>query len=883
MRYRRALFLVDPGKPVGPAISVLRRVAPRLERLLVVAPLPAPIFAWLSGDRASGRDEEASVSLETLREATAGAAASVDVQLVPELGSEALALLCAAQEIDLIVFGSRSLRSASVVAVQGKRPPVAVLWAEGKPAPGPIKDIGCVALDDRSRGAIAAFLRDHADRSMHVALLSPTAIAPDLLAAALQVSGVEATVEISSPRDAPSLRQWLDEWTERRPIDLLVFARVPSALLLGALWTRPVLLLPPLPAPRPFAQRAIDVPDLVDDGGPLRARVGHAAAVGNLASVPDQALAFVSGGHVVATVTTRAGEAELPAGLDVASLGVYRIGEGASLDPLAAVEERVAVVRRGERPLVIFDSELSRVRLQSLARTHGRSGSELLAVRLRPTRSCQSIRQRLRALGLSPRVVDARAILDEGEAFDVSESLDAVRLARVASRLLKAGFPMAAIVHQGHVQPLVEGFAALAGDDLARDSGGMPQAFSAAPFEGNRIELELDNATARGWLLDAINGSTKTLNLQVYMAMDDDVGGPVEAALAAAGARGVTVRVLIDSLHGLHGSLGVTNPLLARLSARPGVELRTLRPITELPSLMELKQRDHRKLVIADGRIALLGGRNLSHEYYTAFAEVELTPESMWREVPWLDAGARVEGPAVAALSSSFIDAWTEAGGAAFEIASPAPAGVSAARVVVHRGLRDARTLEAYLELIETAQSHVYAVNGFPLVLELQHALLRALGRGIRVRALIGHLTPTYGGRPFSGPWASARTAATELVHSRMDPVIAAGGEVYLFARHHISGWAPDLGVVHPHVHAKAMSADGVRCAVGSANMDITSSYWESELLLVVEEPARARAFEAQIDTLIAGSIQVRKDDPAWQQLAKRRAWMRHWPGVLSV
>jgi hypothetical protein len=85
-------------------------------------------------------------------------------------------------------------------------------------------------------------------------------------------------------------------------------------------------------------------------------------------------------------------------------------------------------------------------------------------------------------------------------------------------------------------------------------------------------------------------------------------------------------------------------------------------------------------------------------------------------------------------------------------------------------------TLEAYLAIIETARSHVYAVNGFPLMLEIQHALLRALRRGVRVCALLGHLTPRHGGRAFRGPWARVRTAATELVHSRVDALVAAGG-----------------------------------------------------------------------------------------------------------
>ena len=275
---------------------------------------------------------------------------------------------------------------------------------------------------------------------------------------------------------------------------------------------------------------------------------------------------------------------------------------------------------------------------------------------------------------------------------------------------------------------------------------------------------------------------------------------------------------------------------------------------------MDLKQRDHRKLVVGDGRVALLGGRNLSHEYYTAFEEVPITPTSPWRQVPWLDAGARVEGPVVECLEASFLGTWLEAGGSPFEVASALPAGESAAHVVVHRGLRDARTLEAYLELIDSARSHVYAVNGFPLVLELQHALLRALRRGVRVRVLLGHITPTHAGEPFGGQWAAARTAATELVHSRVDPIIATGGETYLFARQDVPGWAPELGVVHPHVHAKAMSVDGARCAVGSANMDITASYWESEVLLVVDDAALARAFEAKLDALMVGSTLVSKE-----------------------
>ena len=81
----------------------------------------------------------------------------------------------------------------------------------------------------------------------------------------------------------------------------------------------------------------------------------------------------------------------------------------------------------------------------------------------------------------------------------------------------------------------------------------------------------------------------------------------------------------------------------------------------------------------------------------------------------------------------------------------------------------------------------------------------------------------------------------------------------------------------------RSAASKGQTCAVGSANLDITASYWESEVLLVVEDPPVARALEARVDQLIAASERVDRDDPEWQATALRRQWMRRWPGVLSV
>jgi cardiolipin synthase A/B len=904
VNYRRVLLLAPAEGDAHAAIAAIRGVAPQAERLVIVAGLPPRGLAWL-GEAAPFDRDQATAALAALRDAATGAAAAVDVEPVAELDIEVLDEIAAAARIDLLVTTSLPFGSLALIAGLRDRRALAVLWvpASATPPSGrPLSELVCVALGQRARAAIAGFLRDHGDPAQHVTVLLLAGPVPTDLAAAVEVAGIHAKVDFVAPQGLSS-QQWLDDRMRRQAPDLLVYARMPAALLLGKRWPVPSLLLPP-PAPvgRPLLQRDIDVPDLLDDGTALRVRFEYAAGIGRRTPIPDQQLAFVAGGRVVAELTTRDGEAELPAALHAAlgadSYGLFRTNGETPSHPLARLEQHVRVIRPAAMPLVLFDAELEVDALDALRRLGAGGARELLAVRLRPMQSCRVIRARLQAAGLAPRVVDARLVLDEGAAIDVPDSVDAVRLARVAARMRAAGFPVAAIVHRGPQAPGAHGFAALRVQDLAATlpppappAGGAPlslarrlEATTAATLiEGNRVELELDNGQARRWLLEAIVAATARIHLQVYMASDDDIGRQVEAALVQAARRGVGVRLLVDSLHGLHGSLGARNPLLERLGAQPGIELRVSRPITELPSLQDLKQRDHRKLVVVDNRIALLGGRNLSHEYYTGFDEVPLTPQSMWHEVPWLDAGARVRGPAVAALERSFLDAWTGEGGAAFDVSTPEDAGTTPARVVVHRGLRDAATLEAYLAIIETARSRLRVVNGFPLMLEIQHALLRALRRGVRVCTLFGHLTPRHGGGPFDGPWVSARSAATSLVHSRVDALVAAGAECHQLTLAPQPGWATELGTVQSHVHAKAMCADGRVCAVGSANMDITGGYWETELLLVVEDAPVAGAFEARIDRLIDGSVRVDRDDPQWQALARGRQWMRHWPGVLSM
>lgn len=123
--------------------------------------------------------------------------------------------------------------------------------------------------------------------------------------------------------------------------------------------------------------------------------------------------------------------------------------------------------------------------------------------------------------------------------------------------------------------------------------------------------------------LALIGRATRTLDLQVYIMENDESGRAVFAALRDAALRGVRVRLLLDDLN----SAGA-EPLLQALVDVPNLEIRLFNPFccarqslpgriaTSLGDLPRLDHRMHNKLMIADGALAIVGGRNISDEYF---------------------------------------------------------------------------------------------------------------------------------------------------------------------------------------------------------------------------------------------------------------------------
>jgi len=845
--------------------------------------------------------------------------------LESHLDTSALPRAAARHGADLVVLGplldsSPRARVAAMLglALREHLPVLSIGRASATPPADPPRVALAVAPDGRGLGAVATFLSRCALPSELVALTTGSATQEhardfEALSAAL---GISQTLHVESlVGDATGGRaEAFDEAALRCGAGLLLapldaVADV-EALMLGVFGARalqearvPILLLPRTQASTSlFEERLVVSDSIVANGLDPRFAVEQVGFMSSVSVSDSGTLTLFAGGASLGEWRQEGGIAVLPAsrldsGSGTRALAVSRSG------PTAPRALAACHVLRPEKPLVLIDSALEEEPLEAAYLLAGEACHPVF-VRMRDSTSLEEHRERLRELLPDlewPHLLDASAWLDDARAEDVPRQVDGLRLLRVATRLAAAGIDISAVVIQDGQKPHHPFLRTLTPNeclDLPRGKPlpPLPTPSEADPcarellfagctpsLEGHDIAFELDNARARESMLAAIDAARVTVHWQCYIVEDDPITGRITAALKRAAARGVRVRFLADALYSGHDSFGAMNPALVSLAQTPGVDVRAISPLVGGPSLAELKQRNHRKLVVIDSARAVVTGRNLGAPYYTGFDEVGLHRESHYRDIPWLDCGARLEGPLVGALERAFLAEWSRAGGDTFDIPPSPPRGTMRARLTLHEGLGDTHTLDTQLALIRRARSRLVLVNTFPLLLELQNALVAAIRRGVRVEVLFGSVRPHHGPERTYFPGGAIREVADRYVRSRLDAVIAAGGVAYEMAMPPRGGWEPGLERVAPHVHAKLLVSDEETVAVGSANLDVTAAYWESEALLLVEDAAAARGLLAELEALFATSRRIDREDAHWRAEAEHRSWVgRNWPSLVG-
>jgi cardiolipin synthase len=322
---------------------------------------------------------------------------------------------------------------------------------------------------------------------------------------------------------------------------------------------------------------------------------------------------------------------------------------------------------------------------------------------------------------------------------------------------------------------------------------------------GNAVRLQVEGpGTFDAWL-DAIDGAERFVHFENYIVRDDRVGRAFRDALTAKARQGVPVRVLHDWVGCWATRRGYWKPF-----REAGVEVRAFNP----PSLKDpfgLLQRDHRKLVCVDGRVAYVGGFCVGEEW----AGGKGAP-------PWRDTGVEIRGPAATVAARAFETIWTRVG-------APVDAEVRARRVrTVREGTTPvwiiqgipwrSRVYRATQLVAASAKSRIWITDPyFVAPRPVAEALAAAAMDGVDVRILVpGHN---------NWPWVGS---------------LSRGGYRFLLrAGVRIFEWQG------PMIHAKTAVADSIWCRVGSSNLNAASLLGNWEIDVGILDRSLAEQLEA--------------------------------------
>jgi len=354
---------------------------------------------------------------------------------------------------------------------------------------------------------------------------------------------------------------------------------------------------------------------------------------------------------------------------------------------------------------------------------------------------------------------------------------------------------------------------------------------------GNRVTvLEGAERTYRE-LLAAISSAERYVHVQFYVIQPDSVGEALRSALVERARAGVEVRVLTDAV----GSTGLPSDFWDELQMAGG-RARSFGPVLRL--LPRLRHRDrvdyrnHRKIVVVDGRVGFTGGINVGREY------LGLDPSIGH----WRDTHVRIEGPAVSSLEATFQHDWSFSTG---ELLTELPhfdlcpeGGTSIVQVIDSGPDQNHSTLELYqAHAMASARERILITNPYFVPSQtIENALIAAALRGVRVCLLL------------------PQKSDSRLVHyasrSYYGNLLCAGARIFEYKR--------------GFVHAKTMVIDDWLCTIGSANMDRRSFSLNFELNAFIFDPATCRSLADEFAKDLGQAREITEDPEARAHLFVR-------------
>jgi cardiolipin synthase len=361
-------------------------------------------------------------------------------------------------------------------------------------------------------------------------------------------------------------------------------------------------------------------------------------------------------------------------------------------------------------------------------------------------------------------------------------------------------------------------------DNTWEGMGRLARRLDAFPVtRGNKLTLYHEGRPAFDDMLAAIRAAEHHVHLEFFIFQYDNLGRQFLELLAEKARSGVEVRLLYDAM----GSRRIGWWRL-RMLRRAGGKHAAFLPLNLLRRRLQVNLRNHRKILVVDGKVAFTGGLNIGDEYLGLNARLGY----------WRDTSLRVEGPAVESLQRTFIEDWDFAAGESLDgesyFRAETEPGDKEMQVIPSGPDQEVKAIrETYFAAIFKARKRLWITSPYYVPDQgLRDALVMAGRTGIDVRLIL--------------PMEADHTAVHYASLYYLSELLDAGVNVYLYT--------------HGFIHAKVWLADGQWASVGTANLDNRSLLLNFEVNCLLYEPEVVAELEAQFERDLEKSVRL---DPA--------------------
>jgi cardiolipin synthase len=334
---------------------------------------------------------------------------------------------------------------------------------------------------------------------------------------------------------------------------------------------------------------------------------------------------------------------------------------------------------------------------------------------------------------------------------------------------------------------------------LNRNLGAMPLAGDNAAQLISEYQASLDA------MAEAIRAAERYVHVEFYILQTDAATENFFSALEEVAARGVTVRVLLD--HWANRGKPFYKQTRRRLDAM-GAQWHLMLPVQPFKGKYQRPDlRNHRKLLVVDGRVAFTGSQNVTDSTYNL-------PKNIRRGLHWVDLMARIEGPVVASINAVFLSDWYSETDEIltdeidlFDVKS-GPGDLDCQIIPSGPGFEFQNNLKLFAGLLYAAQRKIIIVSPYFVPDEaLLLAITTACQRGIHVELFVSE----------EGDQAMVYHAQ----RSYYEALLRAGVQIWMYRRPYI-------------LHSKSMTIDDEVAIIGSSNMDMRSFGLNMEISMLV-------------------------------------------------